>query len=192
MKLAILIPTLTERKHLFERCYNELTRQINALENPSDVKIFPLEDQRQHTTGAKRNDLKDAAYIQGYKYGAFLDDDDMPRENYIKLQLEVANSGLDCGSLWGQIYWNGKPGKPFHHSVVYTAATEDDKFYYRAPNHLNAINLHLVRDIRFQDKNFGEDGCWMEDIQKARVLKTEYQINEIIYDYFCGHTKYKL
>jgi hypothetical protein len=58
--------------------------------------------------------------------------------------------------------------------------------YYRCPNHLNAIKLSKVAHIKFKDITIGEDGNWSMDIQKAGVLKTEYQINETIYHYFTG------
>lgn len=194
MELAILIPTLTERVDLFGRLLIALNEQLDKFPLATRQRVgFIIEsDARQLTTGAKRNNLVDKAIRAGAKYIAFHDDDDMPGENYMKHQLGVVDSGMDCGSLWGQIYWDGKPGMPFHHSIKYSEATQDDKYYYRAPNHLNCIRLDLVRNIRFQEKNFGEDGCWMEDIHKSGVLKTEYEINEIIYHYFNGTPKYKI
>lgn len=188
-KLAILIPTLVERKELFDRCNAELMLQINALENTEDVAIISLSDNREETTGEKRNWLYNKAYQEGYKYAASFDDDDLPRENYIQEQLNVANSGMDCGSFKGRIYWNGIPGKPFLHSNIFELAWEDELFYYRPPNHLNCIKLELIHDIKFENKTFGEDMCWAMEIKRLGLLKTEYQINEIIYNYFCGQPK---
>jgi hypothetical protein len=47
------------------------------------------------------------------------------------------------------------------------------------------VKLDLIKDIPFQDKTIGEDGCWSEDIFKAGVLKTEYEIIKPFYRYLC-------
>ena len=51
------------------------------------------------------------------------------------------------------------------------------------------MKLDLVKDIRFQDKTWGEDGNWAMDIQKTGVLKKEYSVKEITYFYFSGKNK---
>lgn len=180
IKLAILIPTLTDRAQLLNRLIAELDKQRDG----KDVVIIKHEDQGQLTTGAKRNILIDAAFGSGAEYVAFFDDDDLPGENYIKRNLEGIEMGVDCCSLLGRIYFKGKPGNPFHHSIKYDHWYQDDKMYYRNPNHLNCIKLELIKDIPFRDQTIGEDGHFSIDIQKAGVLKTEYEIDEIIYHYF--------
>lgn len=197
MKLAILIPTLFEREALFRRVTDELGRQIDEIypnSLPGEiVSIINITDNRQHTTGKKRNALIELA-VNEYKpeYIAFMDDDDMPGPTYIKRGLEVVESGMDCGELWGQIYWSGKPGKPFHHSIEHKEWYEDDKFYYRCPNHLNFMKLDVVKDFKFPDQNFGEDGQWSMAIKEAGALKTQYAIPEVIYHYFNGQPKHAL
>lgn len=186
LKLAILIPTITERQSSFKRVCAVLTKQINALPDPSQVKILSVVDNKEITTGAKRNLLIEMALASSAEYIAFFDDDDLASANYVQKQLDVANSGLDCGSLKGQIYWSGVAGKPFLHFLDCKAWWEDNNYYYRCPNHLNAIKLSLIKDIKFKDINFGEDGNWSEEIMRQGILKTEYQTNDILYHYFCG------
>lgn len=183
MMLAVLIPTLTERAKLLARLMKELDHQRKG----KDVIVIHHEDQGQKTTGQKRNELIQAAVEQGAEYISFFDDDDLPGKNYVKLSMECIEGGFDCCELWGQIYWSGKPGKPFHHSIVYKEWWEDENFYYRCVNHLNTIKLALVKDIKFPEKNFGEDGVWSYAVRDAKVLKTEYRIKEeIIYHYYAG------
>src|SRR5687767_14892681 len=123
---AILIPTTTDRKELFLRLEYEMLNQIGD----ANVKIIPLltekaptkEEPRNTgpTTGEKRNDLVRMAIESKADGFAFFDSDDMPGPTYIKRALEFVDSGMDCSELWGQIYWSGKPGKPFHHYLECT------------------------------------------------------------------------
>lgn len=191
MRLAILIPTLISREDLFHRVSMEIFTQI-AKNNTNDVVLLVCPDEGQETTGAKRNNLIQKAIENGADYISFVDDDDLIGETYIQRGLEVMNSGMDCGELWGNIYWNGKNGKPFHHSLEHDKWWEDDKFYYRCPNHLNFMRLDKVKDFKFLDQNFGEDGNWSMDIKSAGVLKTQYPIPEVIYHYFNGTPKHEV
>jgi len=192
MKLAILIPTTPDREPQLERLISALDFQIQKLENPKDVQYIILSSKKADgidpsiTTGAKRNDLIELALAEGAEYGAFFDDDDLPGPNYIKHQLAVANSGMDCGTLTGSIYWGDKKGKPFLHNLACKEWWEDSQYYYRCPNHLNAMKLSIVKDFKFKDITVGEDGNWSEDIMRAGVLKTEHVIDEVIYHYFCS------
>lgn len=179
-KFAILIPTLTSRERLLSRLMAEIDRQRVG----QDVIVITLKDNGEKTTGRKRNELIQAAVGAGAEYVAFVDDDDMIGENYIKLNMEGIAMGFDCNSLMGRIYFKGKPGNPFHHSIIYDHWYQDEKMYYRNPNHLNCIRLEKIKDIPFRDQTIGEDGHWSIDIQKAGFLKTEFQIKEIIYHYF--------
>src|SRR5688572_10199273 len=159
MKLAILICTMPERKTVFDRLMDTLERQKYALPNPDDVDfLWHNAERNQKTTGRKRNELVAMAVEFKAQYVAHFDDDDLPGPNYLKRNLEGIKLGVDCCSLIGQIYWSGKPGKPFHHSKDITEWWEDDQRYYRCVNHLNCQKLDLVKNIPFPDQVFGEDG----------------------------------
>jgi len=186
--IAILIPTTSDRKPLLDRLLKELYEQIGN----SEVLIITNHDNKEKTTGTKRNELIQKAIEKKADYIAFHDDDDLPGPTYIQRGLEVAASGLDCGELWGQIYWNGKKGLPFHHSIIHKEWWQDDKFYYRTINHLNFIKLDLVKDVKFPDQNFGEDGQWSMKVQELGLLKTMYPIPEVIYHYFNGNPKHAI
>jgi len=188
--LAILICTLTDRKELFDRVSKELQSQASTVEN--EVFILKNEDSREKTTGQKRNELLEQARLLGVKVVSFVDDDDMVGPTYIKRGIEVAESGMDCGELWGQIYFNGVRGNPFHHSLIHKEWYQDEKFYYRNPNHLNFTRLDAIKDIKYQNMTIGEDGQYSLAITAAGALKTMYPIPEIIYHYFTGEPKYAL
>lgn len=192
IKLAILIPSLVEREHFRDRVTTALAKQISDLDAHDHVKILFNIDNKEYTTGYKRNALVYAARKIGAAYHSFFDDDDLPGETYIKRGLETVESGLDCGSLIGQIYFGGVPGMPFLHSLKYTEWSQDDKFYYRMPNHLNFVNTEKVKDILFPDQVFGEDGQQSYAMRDAGVLKTEYDTKDVLYHYFTGTPKHKL
>jgi|SRR6478609_2116271 len=193
MKLGILIPTLDERVDLFNRLTGELTKQMNEVDpEGKDVCFIWHRDNKEWTTGAKRNFLIQMAVERKCEYIAFHDDDDLPGPTYIKRGLEVAESGLDCGELFGQYYENGKKNNPFHHSLKYDHWYQDAQMFYRNPNHLNFLRLDKVKDIKYPDITVGEDGQYSIALQKAGVLKTEYPIPEIIYYYYAGNPKHEL
>jgi len=185
--LAILIPTLYSNQPLFQRVYTQLRKQM------SDDRVVILSeiDDGTLTTGAKRNLLLDKAREVGAKHISFVDDDDLVGPTYVQRGIETAEGDYDCAELWGQYYENNKKFNPFHHSIIHDHWWQDDKFYYRNPNHLNFIKLDLLKNIRFQDKTIGEDAHYSIDIQKEGLLKKEYPIKEIIYYYFAGKKNLK-
>lgn len=196
--LAILIPTTPDRDLLYNRLIQELNKQIGD----KNVKIIPLltekgpSKQEPHntgpTTGEKRNTLIRMAIDVGAEALAFHDSDDMPGPTYIQRGLEFVKSGLDCAELFGQIYWSGKPGMPFHHYLTCTHAWEDSKQYHRPPNHLNFWRLDKIKGFKFQNKTFGEDMTWAMEIRNSNVIQTMMPIPEVIYHYFVGEPKHAL
>lgn len=204
MKLAILIPTTPDRKPLLDRLIQKILSQMNTLaltggvnepDSPqweTDVCVFINEDNYERSVGKKRNELIQMAVAASANTIAFVDSDDLIGDTYLERAMQFVASDCDTAELWGQIYWSGKPGKPFHHSIKYKEWYEDDKFYYRCNNHLNFFKLSVVKDFKFPDYNFGEDGIWSMAIKDAGVLKKEFPISEVIYHYFCGDPKHEI
>jgi hypothetical protein len=182
--LAILIPTIQSRSLYLDRLTDELLKQIRELNAHELVHIET--NHGPDSIGKKRNELIDAAGIVGAKYVAFIDDDDMPGHNYIRNALEACESNKDCASLTGAIYFGKRRGKMFFHSIKYNSWYEDGQGYYRCPNHLNIIKLEHYNGIRFEEKNFGEDGMFSMALKETGRLKTEFTIAEIMYYYFTG------
>lgn len=155
---------------------DELTKQIGVL----PINILILEDERQATTGAKRNKLLE---ISEAEYVCFFDDDDWPSENYIQWIVNAAESGLDCASLKGSIELTHGNWKPFFHSRTVQAWYESDGVYYRYPNHLNLIKREIAQQVKFPDLTIGEDHIWSTDLHKKGLIKTEFEIPDTIYYY---------
>lgn len=189
MLLALLIPFTPDRQILLDRVLGQIGEQIK--DHP--VIVITNEDKGHKrggkTTGQKRNELLDEARNQNASHVAFIDSDDLISPRYLDAVMPGVYGDYDCCELWGQYYENGKQLNPFHHSIIHDHWWQDNKFYYRNPNHLNVIKLELLKDIQFKDKTIGEDGHFSIDLQKSGVLKNQYPINEILYYYFSGGRK---
>jgi hypothetical protein len=183
-RLAILIPTIDGREGFLEALRGELERQRLALANPDDVLVLVNKDDQTKTIGRKRNELMDAAVAAGATHRAFVDDDDVVSPNYLAANLPGVHGGFDCNALVGRYYVEGVFDRPFYHSLRYTHWWHDAAGYYRNPNHLNVMKIDLIKHIRFQEKSFGEDGCFSEQIASEGLLKTELAIDDVIYHYY--------
>lgn len=189
---AILIPTTPERRPLLARLMTELDKQRAGHECIIIQYETPTEKNGGPTTGAKRNALIDEAIAQGATHIAFFDDDDLPGPTYVQRNMEAVEGNYDCAELYGRIYFHNKPGNIFHHSNIYKEWFQDDKMYYRMPNHLNCVKLEHYNGVRFQEKTVGEDFWASDDLRKTGRLVNQYPIKEVIYHYYCGKRNYKL
>lgn len=183
-KLAILIPTIVGREHFLSRLLSILKPQIEKYND--DIELIVEGDNRDMTIGAKRNLLTDKAVNCGATHRIFADDDDTVTDDYLDLNIPGVYGNYDCNSLVGIYSLNGNINPKKHvfiHSIKYSNWYEDDTNYFRNPNHLNCIKLDLIKDIRFPESNFGEDGVWSERLHSANVLKNEYEITKPFYNY---------
>lgn len=182
--LAILIPTFIGREKYLQRLLDILMPQIENYKD--DVKLFILGDNRNTTTGWKRNKLTEMAVDAGCTHRAFCDDDDLISRQYLDLNMPGVYGDFDCNSLVGIYSINGytNPNKHlFYHSIKYDRWWDDANGYYRSINHLNTVKLSLVHDIKFPEINTGEDGKQAEALVAANRLGTEYEIKEPFYFY---------
>lgn len=165
--------------------YNELiaclTKQIDLL--PIDL-INPIEiascSNEFISIGEKRNLLLNEA---NGDYICFIDDDDMVSDDYILKILNALKSEPDCCSLNGIITFDSEKPKEFKHSIQYDAYSEDENYYYRFPNHLNAIKASICKQVKFPEINHGEDTSFATQIKNLDLLKKESTIEGIIYYY---------
>lgn len=186
MKLSILIPTLPSRADMFcSLCEKLLDQKKPFNEDDIEILVSTLEDP---TIGAKRNMLLERATGE---YIAYIDDDDDVSDDYIKLLMEGIEKNIDCCSLTGKYYINGKFDAYFEHSLIYKEwktnynLTKPDQIKYeRFPNHLNCIKTSIAKQFWFPKVNHGEDKDWSTQIHESGLLRTEHYIDSVIYHYY--------
>ncbi len=187
IKWSILIPTIEDRKILFQQLYTELISQITTLNLTDQIEIIYFRDKYgENLIGLKRNILLEKSLGE---YVCFIDDDDWISANYISLIYNKLLQNPDCVSLNGIITTNGKDPRKFVHSIKYDSwFTGKDQVYYRPPNHLNPIKRAIAIQFKFPLKNHGEDADWSMQICKSKLIKIEAEVLEPYYFYLFGRT----
>lgn len=149
-----------------------------------------LVDDGEITIGEKRNKLIELSKGQAF---SFIDDDDDVTPYYVQLGINFANSGSDVASLKGMYYEDGVFYKPFHHDNKYNDWINEGPFYIRTPNHLNFWKKETIAGEKFNHVNFGEDGEWSMRIKKKGLVKSQFEINEVLYHYYkiTSNSKFK-
>lgn len=154
-----------------------------------EFEILCLEDEGETVVGEKRNRLLQKA---SGEFSVFIDDDDTVSEKYLPLVLDAIEKGdhIDCVGFYGSVYFQGEFAGHMLHSVMCTAWTEKEGWYYRPPNHLNPIRSSIAKRFRFKPIATSEDYHWSLDLLRARALTRETFIgDEPLYHYWCGVPK---
>lgn len=187
---SILICTMYERQASFKRLSDKLQHQINELGLQDRVEIlYYLDNRGEHSTGAKRNWLlthSRGAYIN------FIDDDDDVSDDYIKTIHNAIMQHPDSVSLKGLIAFNQYDVRLFIHSIKYNSWFEQNRIYYRPPNHLNTIKRYIGVQFSFPDITVGEDQDWSMQIANAKLVKTEVDIKTPYYFYLPSYCHDKI
>jgi glycosyltransferase involved in cell wall biosynthesis len=182
IRLSLLIPTLDERRHLFDRLRAELRHQIAAAALEGTVEVLHLRDDRQQSVGAKRNQLLERA--QG-EFVAFIDDDDEVSPDYLaRIDRAIRERPtIDCVGNTGIIIFAGGERRRFVHSLRYREYATRDGVYCRPPYHLNPIRRSIARRYRFEEVDYSEDIDWAMRLCRDGALREEVFIDEPIYFY---------
>lgn len=186
--LSVLIPSLTSRTEHLNRITSLLTRQINAYKLHKEVEILTLIDNREQTTGFKRNALLNKS---NGKFIVFVDDDDLLSDDYLKLICDLIRSEkeLDCIGINGIYTCNGQK-TPFETSLEHHWEIKNG-MYTRTINHISPIKRQHAILVRFPNKTIGEDYEWTMKLKKLNVLKVEKVIKNPIYFYnFVSNKRY--
>lgn len=180
MKWSILICTLPNRAQLFKSLTQKLHGQIGALGLADQVEVLSFLDNKEHTVGHKRNVLMERSQAE---YSCFIDDDDDVSDWYVERIYGGLLTNPDCVSLTGIFTRRGRHPQTFIHSLDYTSYFEEDRIFYRPPNHLNPVRRELVKQVQFPELNHGEDSNWAMTVCKKQLLRTEFKIDDPYYFY---------
>jgi len=167
MRLSILIPTLPQRKKMFNILHKNLMAQIDFVHttHPSLGQVEILFDSSKKflkgglSVGAKRDALKCRATGD---YLVFVDDDDIVAPNYLESVLRLSESNPDIitfRSLYkSSTYW-GIVDMNLNHSE--NEQMNDTTIVKRQPFHVCPIRTTIAQQHSFPDINNAEDWGWM-------------------------------
>lgn len=151
------------------------------------VEIMVYEDNRQKTTGYKRNVLLRNA---NGKFSVFVDDDDMVASFYISEIIKTIkeNPDIDAIGIQGWYSENGGRQEPFETSLKHNWEKKNG-WYLRTINHISPIRTELARQVMFPDKVRFEDYYWTMKLKQTGLLKKEVVITKKMYFYDYVHNK---
>lgn len=161
----------------------ELYNQINQLGVSDKVEVLVEIDDRQITTGAKRNLLIKKATGE---YVVFADDDDFLYPYYVSEILKALESKPDAVAMNGIITTNGgKPEKWFisKDNEYVTKIIGGERQYFRFHNHLSPVKRQIAKNFPFPDKSYGEDYEYALALHQSGWIKTETKIDKPMYHY---------
>ena len=178
---SILITSIPERFSKLKEIFDKLQKQINDNNCQEKVEILAFVDNKARSIGHKRQDLINAC--EG-KFLAFLDDDDLISEDYIK---EIISSIEECPGV-DVISFNqeAKIGSDAPVIVYFGLQYENTEYVpgmpiYRKPFHMCAWNSKIAKQIEFKDISWAEDWHWIKEL--CLKAKTERHIDKILHYY---------
>lgn len=200
MILSILIPSLYSRHEVLSDLMSVLLNQLSAIQpynthcltsttlpggilryyNES-VEIIIFSDNKEYTTGAKRNILLGMANAD---YVVSIDDDDMVPVYYLKNMVHACQQGADCIAINGIMTTDGKAEIKWRLSKDYDNVTireGGENIYLRKTNHITAVKREHALKAMFPNKSNAEDKAYSDAVNK--YLKTEFTIYEPMYHY---------
>ena len=181
IKLSILICSIAKREHMLKSLLEKIDEYKFNYFAENEIEI--LIDKREGITiGEKRDFLLSTSKGE---YIAFIDDDDMITDAYFKEIRKGIEGRYDCCSLRGLMTWDGLKPEIFEHSIKYHSwnTTLNNIKYERFPNHLNCIKSSIAKQVKFKSLNHGEDRNWSYELNNKQLIKTEYFIDSVIYNY---------
>jgi glycosyltransferase involved in cell wall biosynthesis len=183
MLFSILIPTLDERRAQFEALRAKLQAQIARAGLREGVEILELCDNRETSLGAKRNAL--IARAQG-DYIAFVDDDDDVSNDYVPRIYNTLREHpeADCLGITGIVLFQRVRPRRFVYSLAYDHYFSRKGVYYRPPYILNPVRRAIALQFPYAAVSFNEDIDWAMRVARARVLKREVMLPEVLYYYY--------
>lgn len=156
-KLTLLILSLPNRLQYLD----PLLRRINKQIVREPVQVLYLGDNKSVTVGEKRNLVLSLA--KG-RYVAFIDDDDMIAEDYIKEVLEATKTNPEVITFNYVKTNSGQDAKEhrYYKNNGRSIYQSPDRTHYKLlPNHLCVWRKDVITED-FPEKNLKEDHIWAE------------------------------
>lgn len=183
MLLSILIPTLEDRRALFERIVAKLDAQVHACGWDDRIEILPMVDRGELPTGTKRNALLRRARGE---FVASVDDDDDVSDDYVALigGALLAYPDVDCLGIRGEVTYRGKYRRSFAYSIRYPTYRTMNGVYLRPPHHLNPMRRAIALRYPYLAVRRSEDAECALRMARDGALRREYFIERPVYRYY--------
>lgn len=182
--LSILIPWTYDRFEVYRVLLFDLYEQIAKGKFHGQVEILDEVDDKQMSTGAKRNLLIERA--KG-RYVVFIDSDDHVSPNYVRSILDAVISDPDAVGLCGWMTTNGSLRVNWFiskdHDYIASKDENGNTIFLRWNNHLSPLKRSIAIKFKFPNLFVGEDYIWSKEIHDAGAVKTEVKIDEPLYHY---------
>lgn len=177
---AILVPTLGERRALFERLMAALLPQTELY--AGRVQVIGWHNDGSPTLPKIRQRMIETTEAE---YVSFVDDDDLVSAEYVAEVMAALDQRPDYVGFQVQCYSDGKPTAVAYHSLAYRRWRNLPGRYERDISHVNPIRrtLALRADFSLTRAGRAEDRAWADQLRRARVLRTEVVIPRILYHY---------
>lgn len=176
---SILVPTLGERRPLFERLLDGLLPQLDR--HAGRVTVVGW-----HNDGSPRLPKIRQAMVLGAtsEYVSFVDDDDLVSAGYVDRIVEALETRPDYVGFQVQCYSDGAPTAVAHHSLEFRRWRNLPGRYERDISHINPIRTALARKADFTlAGRRAEDRAWADQLRQRRLLRTQVFIPRILYHY---------
>jgi glycosyltransferase involved in cell wall biosynthesis len=176
---TILVPTLGERRPLFERLMAQLLPQLDK--HGGQVRVTAWHNDGSPSLPEIRQRMILAAQTD---YVCFVDDDDLVSPYYVAEIVRALETRPDYVGFQVQCYSDGAPTAIAHHSLEFRRWRNLPGRYERDISHLNPIRTLIARkaDFRLAGRR-AEDRAWADQIRQRRLLRTQVVIPRTLYHY---------
>ena len=177
---TILVPTLGERRALFERLMAGLLPQLDPY--GGRVRVVGWHNNGSPSLPKIRQTMVTSTTTD---YLSFVDDDDLVSPYYVAEVVAALETRPDYVGCQVQCYSDGTPTAVAHHSLAFSRWRNLHGRYERDISHINPIRTAHARRADFSRTRSGgaEDRAWAGQLRRARVLRSEVVIPRIMYHY---------
>lgn len=177
---SILVPTLGERRPLFERLMAQLLPQAEPY--GGQVQVVGWFNNGKPSLPKIRQTMIQRATSD---YVSFVDDDDLVSPWYVDDIVAALSTGPDYVGFEVQCYSNGHPIAVAYHSLSHRRWRNTEGRFYRDISHINPIRTAIARKADFSVTRSGgaEDRAWADQLRRSKLLQTQVVLPRIMYHY---------
>lgn len=174
------MPTLGERRPLFERLMTGLLPQLHPYEGRVRVVAWWNNGHPSLPEIRQRMVLDTAT-----DYLSFVDDDDMVSPFFVDEVMRALDHRRDYVGFQVQCYSDDMPTAVAYHSLAYGHWRNMRGRHERDISHINPMLSRIARsaDFRRARKGSPEDRAWVAQLRRSGLLQTEVVVPRIMYHY---------